>query len=208
MKKNIQIFSILFFLLITFSCKAIFTTSIFSFVEKDISQMSYAEKLNYARDLLVFGTQEELTEAYTEIYAQLPSNWSEADSDLLTLAIELAFATSGIKDSISDLMSSLLDESVSNNDLMNDFIESVDDTNLEDGLAMFEVLTEMDNVEITSSQYSNAATIQMILLVKEAGGIENLYNIDSDNLDLVQAKEWAELGDFDLSSVIGGLELP
>ncbi len=195
------------------SCQDVFTTSAFSFIETDMSTMTSEQKITYAEDLLSSGTAEQLSEAYTAIAALLPDDYATAtdltadELDLVILAADLAVGASGIGTAITEMVSvvSSVDTSSDTSSLTTQVTEILSSVNTENLQSAVDLITaaEANGAELSSEQYANAAAAQALIVIDNAGGIDNVSSIDPDDPDLAQALEWAAAANVDMSSLLG-----
>ncbi len=190
------------------SCQQVFTTSAYFWYEADISTMTNDQKLSYAEDLLTSGTATaaELEAAYNEIAAMLPDDLSTADPDMVLLAADLAVGASGLGDAVSGALDAFA--SGETEDLTTGLLDDIDTDNLEDAVALIEAAEDMDGVVLTPEQYTNAAAAQLLIVINDAGGVDQLGTVDPEDPDLVQAQYWADQGGVDLSTIFGDLTIP
>jgi len=199
------------------SCQDVFTSSVFSFVETDISTMNDAQKVSYAEDLLATGSEEELEAAYAEIAAMvdeldLTGDLTADELELVELAADLAIGASGVGQAVTDALDALVsaDETSDPDAIIDGILGGFDESdydNLEDAVDLIEA-AEANDAELTTEQYTNAATAQLLVVINDAGGVDNLDTVDPADPDLLQALDWAEAGGVDLSSMLGDLTIP
>ena len=180
------------------SCQQVFTSSVYFWVETDMSTMSDEQKVSYAEDLLSSGTADQLGEAYAEIAALLGDD-PGAKPELALLAADLAVGASGL----GEAMSSALETVSSGGDVSADLLEDINTVDLQNAVDMV-TAAEDGGATLTAEQYTNAAAAQMLVVIDEAGGVESLDSIDPEDPDLVQAQEWAEAGGIDIESLLSG----
>jgi len=206
------------------ACQDLFTTSLFSFVEADMSVMSPEQKVSYAEDLLLSGSPEELAAAYAEIAKLLPDDYMTADDltdeelELVILAADLAIGASGVGDAVTGAIALFTggDDPVVLEEGINDLIGDIDLSSLENSVGMIEA-AENNDAELSTQQYSNAAAAQLLVVLHdvEGLGIASPSELDPDNedhdeiiADLEQALDWADAGGFDPSILGDGIAMP
>lgn len=209
-------------LIILSSCQDVFTASVFSFVETDISTMNDTQKVSYASDLLATGTAAELAEAYSAIEALLPDDYATADDltadelELVLLAADLAVGSSGIGDAVTDALGMFTSGEEGGEASVDDIIAGIDTENLESAVTLIEA-AEANGAALSSEQYTNAAAAQLLVVLAD---VEDLGVADPSELndsipeqaaviaDLEQALNWAEAGGMDPSMFGDGIEMP
>lgn len=168
--------------------------------------MNDAQKVTYAEDLLASGTatDEELLEAFEEVYATLPDDLSDADSETLLLAADLAIGASGTGTLVDTALETLTAAEVTP-DSEQDLLDAFNDLNtvaLSSAVTLIEA-AEDNGAVISSDQYANAAIAQIVVIASGVdGGVEGLADATlsaEDEEDLNQALDWAALGGFDTS---------
>ena len=205
------------------SCYNVFTTSVFEDVPVDMAAMTDAQAVSYAEDLLATGDADQLAEAYGEIAGIITEQGIDLSSteltdeqiELVELAANLAVGSSGIGDAITGALDTFanMNEETNIEEEVNNILESLDTTNLDSAVGYFETIIanadpESEEPPLTDEQYLNAAAAQLLVVIDDAGGVDNLGAVDPEDPDLAQALDWAIAGGGDLSSMLGGLAIP
>lgn len=208
------------------SCQDLFTKSVFSFVEIDMSSMTDEQKISYAEDLLSTGTEDELEDAYAEISVllddvDLSDDLTDSELELVILGADLAIGASGVGDAVTDALDALTsaDDAADPSAIADSILGGFDDSdyeNLEDAVELIKVAESNDPEVLTSQQYTNAAAAQLLLVLDDVSnidGVENPEDLDPvANADIVanlaQALLWAEAGGLDTSLLGDGIAMP
>ena len=186
------------------SCYQVFRSSVFAGIPVDMSTMSSDQKVAYAEDLLASGSEDELEAAYTAIEELIAAQGgAESNPDLALLASELAIGASGL----GETMTSALEAVTAGEDISATLLDGLTTgdnlTDLENAVAMMEA-AETGGAVPSNEQYANAAAAQMLLVVEDAGGIDNLGSVDPNDPDLLQAQDWADAAGIDIEALLAG----
>jgi hypothetical protein len=187
------------------SCQQVFTASAYFWVVNDISTMSPDQKVSYAEDLLSSGSSDELGVAYAAIAELLPADYTTAtdltaaEIELVLLAADLAVGSS----KIGETLTSAIDSLATGEGVTPALLDNIVTTNLESAVTLIEAAID-NGAELTSEQYTNAAAAQLLIVVGDAGGIDNLGTVDPLDPDLVQAQAWALEGGVDIEALLAG----
>jgi hypothetical protein len=100
-------------------------------------------------------------------------------------------------------MSSALEAVSSGEDVSASLLEDIDTAYLQNAVDMVKAAEE-GGATLTAEQYTNAAAAQMLVVIDDAGGIDNIDSIDPADPDLVQAQAWAEAGGIDIEALLSG----
>lgn len=212
MKSGIAAAVAVFILVIFSSCQQVFMTNVFEWAAPDVSDMSDSQKVSYAEDLLSSdATDDELNNALTELQGLLPDDLSdpesltEEESELLILAADLAVASSGVGDVLTDALDVVASGDIGE-DALGSMLETINEIPTENlsSAVSYVAAAEASGAELTSEQYANAAAAQMLVIADEVGGVENLTEVEPDDPDLLQAQDWAEAAGVDIESFLAG----
>ncbi len=197
---------VVFMVVMLGACQDVFTSNAFFWYKADMANMTDAQKISYAKDLLSSGNKEELAAAYEEIKKMLPST----DPEVVVLAAELALASSGIDDAVAEALKQLGGGGGAADpvDAVNAIIGAVDKTNLDEAVDLVAAAESMDGVTLTADQYANAAAAQVLVIIDTVGGAANAGSIPTTDPGLQQAYDWATAAGVDLEGMLGGLDLP
>ncbi len=160
--------------LLVVSCENVFTTSPFSFLRRDPSTLSEAQKQRFAQDALASGDESVMAEAYEAIK-------DTTDPATQLLAADLAIGASGLEGAVTDTASLIAGGA--------DPVDALDDAlsgfTAED-LILFEEAAALinaadDSVTPTAEQYAFAAIGMIAVAADAAGGAASVEgSVDPD----------------------------
>jgi hypothetical protein len=162
------------------SCQAVFTYSPLAMLARDPDQLSDDQKVQWASDIINTGSVEELIDAYSEIKAL-----AEAPGALPTtvlLAADLAFASSGIMDVVSDVLADPELISSTTPEELEAVFESLDIETIIEGAAFVQAAStiEGEGAEISDTQYIIAGAALLLSAAEEAGDFSVIENPPED----------------------------
>src|SRR6056297_2236543 len=145
------------------SCEQMFTYSMFEWAQRDPSNLSEAQQVSYAQNVLGTGDQQTMADAYEAIK-------DNEEPEVQLLASKLAVGASGINEAVEQALSDL--ESGSTGSLES-YLDSIDSTMLDN--AVKSMTAAADDIatasEVTSEEYLTVAAAGLISAVQtnEAG---------------------------------------
>ncbi|GEM_PF-1747224 len=167
----------LFFLLLPLiltSCEQVFTYSVFSWAQRDPSNLSKEQKVSYAQSVLGSGDQESMSEAYEAIK-------DNQDPEVQLLASELAIGASGLNEAVENAIEDL-DSIDSGDNNIEDYLSTIDTDMLNNAVeSMTAALEDPETAEnVTPEQYVTVAAAVVISKVSD-GTVSDLG--DSEQVD-------------------------
>ena len=138
-------------------CQAVFTASPFSFLKKDVADMTYGQQQAYALDALASGDLEAMQEAYDALKDELSGS---DDPEASLLGAHLAMELSGVPGILDDVVEGSIDfsgEQEDTEDQLTDFLAETD-TEYMDDAADFYQSAAADGGELSGSDYILGAT--------------------------------------------------
>ena len=168
-------------MILLFSCKAVYTTSLLEWAQRDPSNLSTAGKIAYAEDALAAGDQAAMKKAYDALK-------DTSDPDLMPFVAELALGAAGVTEALADMLGKVAAGTS----------EAEIKTALEDALAAFsagdlDLIAEaaalidaavIGGADITAAQYFTAGVGMLVVALDKAvelGG--DVYSIDTTTPD-------------------------
>lgn len=170
---------ILLFFLCTWlfvSCEGLFTTSLVEWAQRDPSQLSRSQKINFAQEALASGDRESMKKAYDALK-------DTSDPSLQPLAAELAVGAAGVKDALATVLGKVAagssEEEIKT--ALQEAFESFADADLE---LITEAATLLSSAEdggatITADQYFITGVGLLVVALKDAGGDVNQIDTSS-----------------------------
>lgn len=98
--------------LLLIGCEQLFSTNVFSGLERDPSKLSFEQQIVYARNAVASGDRKIQAKAYDALAKSLADK-NNQDPELNSLAINLAIGASGMADLLTDFLTLLYDGSFS-----------------------------------------------------------------------------------------------
>jgi len=145
------------------SCEQMFTYSMFEWAQRDPSNLSEAQQVSYAQNVLGTGDQQAMADAYEAIK-------DNEEPEVQLLASKLAVVASGINEAVEQALSDL--ESGSTGSLES-YLDSIDSTMLDNAVKSMTAATDdiATASEVTSEEYLTVAAAGLISAVQtnEAG---------------------------------------
>jgi len=145
------------------SCEQMFTYSMFEWAQRDPSNLSEAQQVSYAQNVLGTGDQQAMADAYEAIK-------DNEEPEVQLLASKLAVGASGINEAVEQALSDL--ESGSTGSLES-YLDSIDSTMLDNAVKSMTAATDdiATASEVTSEEYLTVAAAGLISAVQtnEAG---------------------------------------
>ena len=124
-------------------CQALFTTSPFSFLQRDVDNLPLAQQVTYAEDALAGGDEAAMAASYAAIEEEALA--PGADPELTYLAAQLAMELSGAPDLVYQVMDNQVD--FSDSTTLDTFMDSVDGAYVSAAADLF-VLMQDDDLEV------------------------------------------------------------
>ena len=138
-------------------CQAVFTASPFSFMKKDVADMSYGQQQAYALEALASGDLEAMKEAFDALKAELADS---DDPDANLLGAHLAMELSGVPGILDDVVEGDIDfsgDQEDTEDQLTDFLAETDTEYMEEA-ADFYQSAAANGGELSGSDYILGAT--------------------------------------------------
>ena len=165
------------------SCEKVFTTSPFSGMTRDPSDMSVDQQIAYGENALASGDQKSMQDAYDALAKSLEDG--KGDGDAHSLAADLAMGASGVNDVLPDLTEAATSGSLDNTDEMadtlNDSLDKIDADYVDEAQKQVDA-AEQNGGEVTEDQYLTVAAGMVLAAGKEKEGIENVGKDDADEV--------------------------
>jgi hypothetical protein len=156
-------------------CERVFTTSPFSFLQRDPASYSAAQLEVFARDALASGDQAAMAEAFA-----LLSDSSDPATQLL--AVELGLGAAGIDSAVTALIAGLSDEATDSYDDLDAALASFSDAEIDILIETGAILSGIDeSAGPTADQYALAALGLVVAAADAAGGAGNLPTVAADS---------------------------
>ena len=152
------------------SCQAMFTYSPVAFLQRDTASLSTEQKVERAKDVLVSGSAEEVTEAYEAVAAIVAAGDDSAETNLL--AADLAFASSGISDFVSEVLEDPEAIFSSSTEDLTEIFESLDTDLISAGASYVQTASADEDADISDTQYVIAGAALVASAAEEAGGFD------------------------------------
>ncbi|MFW5744904.1 MAG: hypothetical protein ACOC2D_16635, partial [Spirochaetota bacterium] len=147
------------FTLLLASCENVFTTSLFSFLQRDPSRLSPEQQVAYGRDAIASGDPEAMAEAYEHLK-------DSDDPETQLLAADLALGAVELEETLLEVASA--DDPVATLEDALDDLTDDDYAMMRDAAALVDSADE--SVEPTAEQYFFAAAGLIAAAADENGG--------------------------------------
>ncbi|MBI9102365.1 MAG: hypothetical protein JEY99_08120 [Spirochaetales bacterium] len=194
-------------------CEDLFTTSAFEALAKDPSDMTSAQLETHAATVLSSGDSAAMAEVLTALADDLAATTAAEDPGLYLLATDLALGGSGLTDAIVEVVPDVLAGDINMDEsYYTDLLATFDQDLISDSVTTFEAVALAaagdDSIEITESQYTNAAVAQALVLLDESSGSTDIFTSPTaeQEADVQNVLDWAEAGGVDLSTLIPGVD--
>ena len=169
-------------LLFLVGCEQIFSTNIFSGLDRDPSRLSFEQQVNYGRQAVHSGDRKKMAKAYDALADSLQDN-NNTDPELNSLAATLALGASGLSG------------------LLADFFELANNTSFGDAAALGAALD--DKLDKVNYSYIEAA-VDQIEAIRTNGGTPSeqqyvfaaiglVLKAGSENTDQIVGSDTTEL---------------
>ncbi|TVR30159.1 MAG: hypothetical protein EA404_12865 [Spirochaetaceae bacterium] len=135
-------------LLLLVGCEQVFSTNIFSGLDRDPSRLSFEQQVNYGHQAVHSGNRKKMAKAYDALADSLQDN-NNKDPELNSLAATLALGASGLSG------------------LLADFFELASNTSFGDAAALGAALD--DKLDKVNYSYIDAA-VEQIEAIRDNGG--------------------------------------
>ncbi len=170
--------TLLFFLCVWIfvSCEGVFTTSLVEWAQRDPSQLSRSQKINFAQEALASGDKDSMKKAYEALK-------DTSDPSLQPLAAELAVGAAGVKDALATVLGKVAAGSTEEEikSALQEAFESFSDADL---TLITEAATLLASAEsgggtITADQYFITGVGLLVVALKDANGDVNQIDTSS-----------------------------
>ncbi|GEM_PF-954272 len=167
-------------LLMLSSCQAVFTYSPLSFLQRDPSTLSEAERVAYAEDALSSGDTTAMQKAYDSLKALLADN--PDDPTLNELAAKLAVELSGVPTLVEGIISGEIDitGTTASQDIANFLSGSGVDPSYMEEAADYYVAADTGGADLNSTDYVMGSIGLLIKAADEASGNTGDYSTIED----------------------------